>query len=528
MRTLLLLGALTLTSLASAQMPLPNFGSTFTSSLTRGFWFQAPTTFVITGLRVPNEAGQAFQAVEIIDLLGSPPPVWSALGNGTQLFYDNSTPAGTVIATNLVIPAGAFIGILGVCTASIGATQSFNSYGTPAGSYQSNILGTPVTLTRLGTQFGISAGGNNPFWQEPNGAISRVEVYVAPAVGFASSQPFGTGCINVPDVSSYQLFPTAASFDLGNSSMSLLHTGAGYLAVPGLNPYVPPSPTAAVLPLASNAETTVALSAPMRVGSSAFTSSLTVCSNGFISAASGNGIGTTPSVATFLNGPRAWWSLGWHNFNPAAVGGGSVKFEEIAGIAYITWDGVFDSGSTTPNTMQAQFELATGTVHYVYGQMSGGGNGYLVGFSDAGPSADPGGIDISALLPQTFSAATFAVRPLAHASSARPVIGTTISLNTSAFPFGTVLGLNVLGLSEFTAGIDLTSIGMPGCNLYASLDALPSFLPVTGIGSVALPIPNDNSLAGVVVLSQGTALVPGINAFGFVASNGLRLTLDLN
>lgn len=530
MRTATLFAALALASAATAQIPLPSFGNTFTAAgLSRGFWFQAPTTFVITGLSVPNEAGQAFQAIEVIDLGGAPPPNYPATVVGTQLFYSNSSAAGTVVPTNLVIQQGAYIGVIGVCTATVGGTTCYNSYASTPGAFQSNINGVPVTLTRFGTQFAIGAAGNNPCWTEPGGQLSRVDVYVGPANGFASAQPFGTGCINVPDVSSYELFASGA-FDLSNTGISLFHTGTGYLALPGTTTYVAPSATAQTLTLGDDTETTVALSVPMRVGASSFTNQLTVCSNGFVSAAGGNGTTYTPIPTTFLNGPAAWWALAWHDFNPGIAGSGQVKFEEVNGVAYVTWDGVWDYAGTSTanaNTFQAQFELATGTVHYVYQQMSNLGIGYLTGFSDAGASADPGSIDISAQLPASYTAATFAVVPLAHAASARPVIGTSISLDTTRAPAGSVLGLNILGLSEFNPGLDLTSLGMPSCSLYASLDATPSFLPVNGAGSVTLPIPANNSLAGLVIISQGAMFAPGINAFGFVTSNAVRLTLDL-
>ncbi|MEO5705308.1 MAG: hypothetical protein ABIR64_10020, partial [Candidatus Limnocylindrales bacterium] len=68
--------------------------------------------------------------------------------------------------------------------------------------------------------------------------------------------------------------------------------------------------------------------------------------------------------------------------------------------------------------------------------MSNLGTGYLVGFSEGGNSPNPGNTNISAALPTTFSAATFRVLPLAHGATARPVIGTTIALQTTNVPAG--------------------------------------------------------------------------------------------
>jgi len=529
MRIAFLYVSLGLATAAAAQIPIPAFSNTYTFQHTRGFWFQAPTTFVITDVRVPNEATQPFQAVEIIDLGAAPPPAYPGTVTGTQLFYNNSTATSSLIPVNITIQSGAYIGVLGCCTPTQGSNTGYNSYGTPAGAFASNILGNPTTLTRFGTQFGIGAGGNMPCWQEPAGTISRVEVYVAPATGYASSAPYGTGCISVADVSSYENFATSGAFDLSNTSITMIRTGGTYLALPGITTFQPTT-TATALALTDDSETTITLSGPMPVGATSSTTTLVVCSNGFVSAGTGNGTTYTPVPATFLNGSRAWWSGCWHDYNPAIAGSGQVKWEEVAGVVYITWDGVWDYGGTTAanaNTFQMQFEIATGTVHYLYQTMSTLGNGRLVGFSDAGASADPGSMDISAALPTTYIAAVFTVVPLAHSTSARPVIGTTPNLLASNVPSGALIGLMILGTTEYTTGIDLTFLGMPTCNLYASLDVMLSFLPAGSTGSVPFVIPANPALAGLIILTQATAWVPGINPFGFITSNGMRLTLDL-
>ena len=73
-----LVSGLAFATVAIAQTPIaiPAFSSTFTSSLTRGFYFQAPVACIITGLEVPNEALQPFQVVEVLDLGTTPPPAY--------------------------------------------------------------------------------------------------------------------------------------------------------------------------------------------------------------------------------------------------------------------------------------------------------------------------------------------------------------------------------------------------------------------------------------------------------------------
>jgi hypothetical protein len=359
-----------------------------------------------------------------------------------------------------------------------------------------------------------------------------VEFTYVTGTGYAQSSSYGAGCINQPDVSTYELFPTAASFDLASTAISLVRTPDGYLALPGFTTYVPPSGAATSLALGDDTEVTVPLTGTMPVGRTSTTNQLTVCSNGFISPASGNGVSFSPIASTFLNSGQMWWSLGWHDFNPSIAGSGQVKFEQVGGIAYVTWDGVWDfSGTSAANasTMQAQFDVATGNVHFVYQTMSiAGGTGFLVGVSDAGPSADPGSMNISAALPGTYNAEVFAQTGIAHAASARPVLGTTINLVTSNVPAAGLIGIDILGTTQFSPGIDLTPLGMPTCNLYTSLDATPSVALVAGSCSLTLPIPNSPGLAGALIYSQGAAFVPGINPFGFLTSNGVRLKLDVN
>jgi len=356
------------------------------------------------------------------------------------------------------------------------------------------------------------------------------EFTYVPAAGYAFAAQYGTGCINVPDVSTYENFATSAAFDLDNTVITFVPTGSGYLAIPGLTTYVPPSGTATVLALSDDSEITVPLSGSMPIGSSS-TNQLTVCSNGFVSSGPGNGTSYTPDPVTFLNSSRAWWSLVWHDLNPAIAGSGQVKFEQVGSIAYVTWDGVWDyagTSSANANTFQAQFDLASGMVHYVFQTVSNLGIGILTGFSNAGPSPNPGSMDISAALPGTYVAASFAINPLVLGASARPVIGTSISLNSTNVPLAGLVGLQILGLTEFTAGIDLTFLGMPGCYLYSSLDVTGTFFPVGGTGSSPLSIPPNPALAGTVILTQSAVWVPGINAFGFISSNGVRLTLNVN
>lgn len=365
--------------------------------------------------------------------------------------------------------------------------------------------------------------------RDVNHAVVVEVSYTAPG-GFAQFSPYGTGCINQPEASTYELFSSSSLFDLSNTAISLVRTDSGYTAVPGFTTFVPPSATATTLVLGDDSETTVTLSASMPIGRNGTTNQLVVCSNGFVSPATGNGTSFSPAASTFLNSAQMWWSLCWHDFNPAVPGSGQVKFQEIAGVACVTWDGVWDFGGTSAantNTMQAQFDLATGNVHFVYLTMSLLGNGRLVGLSDAGVSTNPGSMDISAALPGGYSALQFLVTPVQQTASARPVLGTTIALSTTNAPTTALFALTIFGATQFQPGIDLTFLGMPSCSLHASLDATAPIPMSSGSGSYSLTVPNAPGLAGFTFYTQGAAFDPSVNAFGFLTSNGLRLRLDI-
>ena len=116
---------------------------------------------------------------------------------------------------------------------------------------------------------------------------------------------------------------------------------------------------------------------------------------------------------------------------------------------------------------------------------------------------------------------------LAAAPASRPALGTTFGMDIDRITLGSVFGVMVFGNTGFPTGIDLTSIGMPGCELYASIDVLLSF-PLTGTPTTfGLPIPGTPSLSGVVLEAQAATLTPAVNPLNLLSSNGLELKLGL-
>ena len=117
------------------------------------------------------------------------------------------------------------------------------------------------------------------------------------------------------------------------------------------------------------------------------TTSLQVCSNGFVSTSS-NGTAWNPSVTDLLTDATRWCPM-WHDLSPNQGGSGDVHYNANSSRVVITWNGVEYYNSNSTATFQIQF-WANGDVHCIYQSVASGGNDYLVGFSLGNGAADPG------------------------------------------------------------------------------------------------------------------------------------------
>lgn len=462
----------------------------------------------------------------------------SYVGNDTNAAAWTLGGSGPAIAAGANLPTPVIVSPFSLPPGNYGMAITFNTLGMNyTNGNGTNVPGSGTNQTFANSELTLLAGASSG--GAPGTAICcqpRVfngSLYYTVGGGggtVAQRTNYGAGCYRRA-ASLYENFTTSAAFDLANTGISFLATGTGYLVLPGITQYVPPTAAATALTLGDDTETTIALPSPFAYPGGT-TSSLAVCSNGFVSVATGNGTGFTPAVATHLSAPQTAWRH-WHDYNPAAAGSGQVKREDVGGVVYVTWDGVYDYGGTAPtsaNTFQFQFELATGNVHLVFQTISTGGNGRLVGYSPGGPSLDLGNTDLSVALPTGITLGAADQQALALAASARPLIGTTINLVTSNAT-GTNLGVNFLGFGQFPApGIDLGVLGAPGCS--ALVDAgtavgnLIGNVPAPGISlSVPFALPNATSILGVTVYSQSLWLDATQNSFGATTSNGVALVV---
>ena len=379
------------------------------------------------------------------------------------------------------------------------------------------------TIYNFGFDCDVAPGLNSVIIDEARPGPGANQVLVpsqAPSgVSVAITSLIGEGCGGTTvdcDEAVYQ----NGVFDLANSSFLLDYDSAdnSYTLTSGGSWIAPVGPQ---LSLTDDSQTTVNLPFQLDHPGGA-TTVLNVCSNGFVSDGS-NGTAYDPSVSSFVGGnPR--WSLLWRDLNPAGSGSGPVRVDSTAARVVVSWDNVnFFSPSSSKVEAQLQF-WANGDVCFCYQAVAG--TSALVGYS-RGSAADPGQVDISASLGAGLAVCDATGTPnLALTSTTRPIIGTTVSLDTSNGPASAVAGLSIFGFTQLA--IDVGFLGLPECTLFTTLDAIDVFFLTGGSGSRLFDIPNDPALAGVFLVNQAVVPHPGFNPFGAILSNGVVLTIGIN
>jgi hypothetical protein len=336
-----------------------------------------------------------------------------------------------------------------------------------------------------------------------------------PSGAFANLEKIGIGCDGSVCVDAVYEFPT---FSMANNGLTFDYENGDYTLMQGQGTWIPPA--GSNLGLGDNSEVirNVGFTLPYPGGS---TGTIRICSNGWITVGQFTGASNIlPVPNDFLN--HIMWAPLWRDLNPAA--GGSVWFDVTAQRCVVTWASVpnfFNSGSST---FQVQF-WANGDVHYVYQNINVQGD-YLTGFS-MGLGADPGSIVLANNLNGGVGVCGTNQPEMDLDGSARPILGTTFDLVTTNIPQSALFGTMILSTTPLNPSFDLTALGMPGCQLHQNLD-IAVLWAGAGTSYVPWPLPANPALAGFEAWCQSAALAPGINAFGFAISNGLKVTAGLN
>ncbi|MCB9892016.1 MAG: hypothetical protein H6832_17770 [Planctomycetes bacterium] len=135
-------------------LPLAPFANSFdsTSGSSRGFWFRSPTSCVITGLSVENEANRSRQSAALF-VFGSAPPVYPAFHYTTasevRAFVLDAAANTVQSFAPVVVRAGDYVAVLGGTGDGVSSTLT-TSYS--LGVMRSNVLGFNVVARRILTQ----------------------------------------------------------------------------------------------------------------------------------------------------------------------------------------------------------------------------------------------------------------------------------------------------------------------------------------------------------------------------------------
>lgn len=197
----------------------------FSSTLTRGYWFVAPTDFVITSLRVPSDFSTDPQYIQIMRINGVLPTFGTTTSNFTTLGYFSNVAGTGQIAVNIPVNTGDTIGILGA-RSSNGTTMD-NSY--TAGPFNTTIAGFPVTLTRLITQQSL----NTPAASIANstGQLSRVEFTINGGSAFQSMWSGPNGFNSMADTIT-NLMPGTYAVTVTNQNTGCTTTDSATISEP--------------------------------------------------------------------------------------------------------------------------------------------------------------------------------------------------------------------------------------------------------------------------------------------------------
>jgi len=545
--------ALALPAFAGAQSPLSTLQTTYPASTTY-IWTGCPspnlffnlvvnTPITIQGLDVALNAPVGPEGT--VEVWITNPPITTYVGNELNQAAWTMRGSGSVTSAGFALPARVTLtpgiqlqaGTYGVAIRYIGIRPLFwlgNGTAVPGGGgpttnqYYQNAELTLLAGTTQGLAFASAVFSSYVWLGSIHYALGTVPHTAATNV------KYGSGCY-ATNGSFYQRFscsgPTPAA--LNGRSLTMVYLGNGYALTPGSVTYIAPSAAAAALPATDEAETPISLTNPMIYPGGA-TQTLYVNHNGIISAAA-NTVPSSrfPNILSLLNVPQTAW-FSWHDYNPAEVGSGLIKFEEVGQLAIFTWDDVEsrpDQPTVNRCRFQIQFDTATGNVNYVWQTMSAviGSNtsdDHIIGFSPGGPSPDPGPIDISTFLGALLTVPE--VLPLKLDASPSPVIGATVDYTTTN-ETGINVGVLFMGLASLP-GIDLGIIGAPGClahvDITGAVSSVISNLGVPGLSmTVQLPIPASTPLLGFQLFAQTVWLDPVANPFGILTSNGVRTTV---
>jgi len=517
MRILSSLAVISLSALAFAQSPLTTTFANNNGNAVGGAIYVDLDVLEPTGVTLFNVDINTASAAGQIDIYTCPltwvgnnadPVAWTLAGTGSF-----AVGAGVGTGTQVcLLPGGIFLpqGPVGLAFVQVGCSCAYTT-GT-----------APFPLVYSNADLSLTGGGgtNIPFSAtlfQPRILNASLHYELGATVGVcipsSSKETYGDGCYSTY-ASAYEVMD-AASIDLAGLKLTATNTGSGYniTVAAGAGFGVPLGSSALTLPDDGQTDTAT-------VGG---TLGIIAGSNGWLALGAGNSNGFAPTVAAFLANPSEG-IYAWTDLQPNLATSGQVYYAEIGSVGRLVFDGVFGWNTTGTNDIDFQYDTATGDWSIEFGALAATNpEDWLVGYSPAGASLDPGAVDIGA--GTTTGAADAAGLGL---DSNNPALGGSWDITADSVDASSPGAVFFFGSAEVNPGVDLGFIGAPGCFAYTNADlgvvvelgAPPSI-------TTSLAIPNDPALAGAVLTVQATAGNGGQNAWGVNTSNGLKGTLGL-
>lgn len=350
--------------------------------------------------------------------------------------------------------------------------------------------------------------------------------YTVSGVTVGTNQQVGVGCngATTGNGSVYELFDGQnSSFDLANTSHAYVWNGTGYVLQHRAPAAIVPPSGAGSLQMVDDDIRPVTL--PFRFPNPAGLSNrVHLCSNGYLSF-------EPVTIAEFDEGRvpflanQARCCFLWDDLDPSFAGSIDAEVDPgNANLFHITFTAVPEFGTGSPNTVQVSI-ARSGDIRITYGAV--GLADCMIGITAGHGAPDPGGDDYSMLPSASLGPIVtgYAAPPLRLVGVTRPVVGATWNLEIREIRAGALFAVAVLGTAD--PGItDLFVLGLPGCQLRATLDALGGpFLIAPGQNVVGYGYDLSAlspAMVGVVLHAQGAVFGNGFNAFDAVTSNGIR------
>ena len=232
--------------------------------------------------------------------------------------------------------------------------------------------------------------------------------------------------------------------------------------------------------------------------------------------------GLPPIRQLFAGPPRL--AMLWTELQPQQSGLVFVDQDQGPnGCVCITFDSVREDATGYTNTFQVTIH-ATGNTDVAFGPCGANSHWMLTGWSPGNRALPTQDVDLSNLASNLLI--TYPDRdPLVLDTYDRPVLGSTLAFETVHMPSTVKIVFTALGSQGYPLGIDLSSLGMSGCSLYASHEHGLGAMVHSGAARWTIAVPIDQGIVGVSAYLQSVAFDPNANAAGLLLSNGLELTV---